>query len=107
MQSEIGRPPDSMPVVRCRSKGLRTGCQRVPPGSTCPRARARPRPRPHPPDALYALAESVGVSPDPEVFDLLLELVRRDVKTSAIVQMLRGMKDTKIRSALSRQSPSG
>lgn len=105
MQSEIGRPPDSMPVVRCRSKRLRTGCQRVPRGSTCSRARARPRPRPL--DALYALAESVGVSPDPEVFDLLLELVRRDVKTSAIVQMLRGMKDTKIRSALSRQSPSG
>lgn len=58
-----------------------------------------------PPDELYALAESVGVSPDPEIFSLLLELIRRDVKTSVIVQMLRSMKDTKIRSALSRQSP--
>lgn len=56
-------------------------------------------------DELYALAESVGVSSDPEVFSLLLELIRRDVKTSVIVQMLRGMKDSKIRSALSRQSP--
>jgi hypothetical protein len=65
--------------------------------------------RPLPPRAacesaeLFALAESVGIHPDPKVFGILLELVRRDVKTSVIVQVLRGMKDAKIRAAISRQ----
>jgi hypothetical protein len=53
---------------------------------------------------LYLLAESAGISLEPEAFSLLLELVRMDVKTSAIMQLLRALKDAKIRAALSRNA---
>lgn len=53
---------------------------------------------------LYSLAESSGISLEPEAFALLLELVRMDVKTSAIMQLLRALKDAKIRAALSRNA---
>ncbi|KAJ1628911.1 hypothetical protein T492DRAFT_1014766 [Pavlovales sp. CCMP2436] len=49
---------------------------------------------------LYKLAQSVGLSLDAEAFSLIVELVRQDVKTSVIMQMLREMKDAKIRAAL-------
>ncbi|KAJ1626351.1 hypothetical protein T492DRAFT_878572 [Pavlovales sp. CCMP2436] len=51
---------------------------------------------------LYELAQSVGLSLDAEAFSLIVELVRQDVKTSVIMQMLREMKDAKIRAALAR-----